>query len=275
VETLLEPFQHGFMQRALLAGAAVGAAGALLGVFVVQRGLAFLSDGLAHAAFGGIALGLLLGTAPEQAWWVAAPFTIAVALGIGAVRRRGLSGDAATGVFFAVAFALGVVFLGLRPAGAPPVNVEGLLFGSILGVSEGVLLAMLVAVGATVAVLGFSWSRMAYATFDPELAAVSGVPVYALDRVLVALVALVVVLGVKTVGVVLVSAFIVVPASTARLLGGSFGTITARALALGVLGSAIGLLASYHVNVGSGAMIILTLGAAFFLTLAAKGGRRA
>ena len=263
------------MQRALVAGMVVGAVGALLGVFVVQRGLAFLSDGLAHAAFGGIALGLLLGAAPEQALWVAAPFTVAVALGIGAVRRRGLSGDAATGVFFAVSFALGVLFLGLRPTGAPAINVEALLFGSILGVSEGVLLAMLVAVGATLVLLAFSWSRLAYATFDPELAAVSGVPVAALDRVLVALVALVVVLGVKTVGVVLVSAFIIVPAATARLLGGSFGAIAARAVVLGVLGSAIGLFASYHANVGSGAMIILTLGAAFFLALSVKGRGRA
>jgi zinc transport system permease protein len=269
VDELLEPLRHGFMQRALLAGAVVGAAGALLGVFVVQRGLAFLSDGLAHAAFGGIALGVLLGAGPDRALWIALPFTVAVALGIGAVRRRsGLGGDAATGVFFAVSFALGVLFLGLRPHDAPSVNIEALLFGSLLGVTEGVLRAMLAAAVLTMVVVALSWTRLAYAAFDPELAAVSGVPVAALDRVLVALVALVVVLGVKTVGVVLVSAFVVVPAATARLLGGSFGTMALRSLLLGVFGSAIGLLASYYVDVGSGAMIILTLGAAFFAALA-------
>jgi zinc transport system permease protein len=240
---------------------------------VVQRGLAFLSDGLAHAAFGGIALGLLLRADTEHAIWIAVPFTVAVALGIAAVKRRGrLSGDAATGVFFAVAFALGILFLGLRDPGAPPVNIEALLFGSILGISDGVLRGMLTAAAATVAVLAWAFTRLAYASFDPELATVAGVPVAALDRVLVALVALVVVLGVKTVGVVLVSAFIVIPASTARLLGGSFAGMALKALALGVIGSAVGLIASYHLDVGSGAMIILVLGAAFFAALALRRG---
>ena len=113
-----------------------------------------------------------------------------------------------------------------------------------------------------VAVVVF-WSRLAYATFDPELAAIAGVPVAALDRMLLALVALAVVLGVKTVGVVLVSAFIVIPAATARLLGGSFARSAVLAVAIGVPGSAVGLLASYHLNVASGATIILTLGAGF------------
>jgi len=261
------------MQRALVAGMVVGAVGALLGVFVVQRGLAFLSDGLAHAAFGGIALGLLLRADSEHAVWIAVPFTMAVALGIAAVKRRGgLSGDAATGVFFAVAFALGILFLGLRGPGAPPVNVEALLFGSILGISDGVFRGMLTAAAATVAVLAWAFKRLAFASFDPELAAVAGVPVAALDRVLVAHVALVVVLGVKTVGVVLVSAFIVIPASTARLLGGSFAGMALRALGLGVIGSAVGLVASYHLDVGSGAMIILVLGAFFFAALFLRRG---
>ena len=83
-----EPLAQAFMRRALLAGATVGGACALVGVFIVQRGLSFLSDGLANATFGGIALGLLLGVAPDYAIWVALPFTVAVALGIGLVRRR-------------------------------------------------------------------------------------------------------------------------------------------------------------------------------------------
>ena len=93
MDLLLEPLRLGFMQRALLAGTLVGAVGALLGVFVVQRGLAFLSDGLAHAAFGGIALGLLLGAGVDRSLWVALPFTALVSVGISAVRRRsGLGG---------------------------------------------------------------------------------------------------------------------------------------------------------------------------------------
>jgi zinc transport system permease protein len=245
--------------------------GALLGVFVVQRGLGLLSDGLAHATFGGLALGLLLGTTTDGAILVALPFTILVALGIQYVRRHtSLGGDVATGVFFAVSFAAGILFLGLRPASAPPVNVEGLLFGSLLAVSPEAL-AVTVGVAVVVAmILALIGPRLAYATFDPELAALSGVPVARLEYALLALTAIVVVVGVKTVGVVLVSAFVVIPAATANLLGRTPAGIAALAVALGVGGTAFGLFASYHLNVATGATIILTLGALFFLALAIR-----
>src|SRR6266581_4177392 len=260
IDFFADPLAQGFMRRALLAGAVMGGAGALLGVFIVQRGLAFLADGLAHATFGGMALGLLVGASADQALWVALPFTALVAVAIGAVRRgSGLGSDVATGVFFALA----VLFLGLRPA-KDNLNVEALLFGSILAISPDVLVAMLVVAGLTTAALALTWSRLAYATFDPELAALSGVPVAALEHLLLVLTALVVVVGVKTVGVVLVSAFIVIPAATATLLARSLAGIGALALVLGVLGSAVGLFLSYHLNAASGATIIVTLAAAFF-----------
>jgi zinc transport system permease protein len=248
--------------------------GALLGVFVVQRGLGLLSDGLAHATFGGLALGLLLGASSDRAIWVALPFTVLIALGIQHVRRHTtLGGDVATGVFFAVSFAAGILLLGLRPASASPVNVEGLLFGSLLAVSpEAVAVTVGVAV-VVVAVLAVIGPRLAYATFDPELAALSGVPVATLEYVLLVLTAIVVVVGVKTAGVVLVSAFVVIPAATANLLGRTPATIATLAVALGVGGTAVGLFASYHLNVATGATIILTLGAIFFIALAVRRRR--
>ncbi len=267
-DALLAPLGQGFVRRALLAGTALGASGALLGVFIVQRGLGLLSDGLAHATFGGLALGLLVGTSVDGAIWVALPFTVAIALGIQAVRRRtALGGDVATGVFFAVSFAAGILFLGLRSGRQAPVNVEGLLFGSLLAVSPEALQAILGVSAAVFVLLLVFGSRLAYATFDPELAALSGVPVAALEYGLLALTALVVVVGVKTVGVVLVSAFVVIPAAAANLLGRSLAGIAGIAVALGVSGTAFGLFASYHLNVATGATIILTLGAAFFLAL--------
>jgi zinc transport system permease protein len=263
MELLAEPLSLAFMRRALLAGTALGAVAALLGVFVVQRGLAFLADGLAHATFGGMALGLLLGSGVDHAVWVALPFTAAVAVAIGLVRRRsGLTGDVATGVFFSVAFALGVIFLALRPP-ARAVSVEPLLFGSILAVSPDVLAAVLVLSGVTAAVLALTWSQLAYATFDPELAALSGVRVAALEYLLLVLTALLVALGVKTVGVVLVSALFVIPAATATLLGRSLTGIGLRAVALGVSANGLGLLASYHLNMASGATVIVIQGAVF------------
>lgn len=271
LDALVAPLSQGFVLRALGAGTALGAVGALLGVFIVQRGLGLLSDGLAHATFGGLALGLLLGATSDRAIWVALPFTVLIALGIQYVRRHTtLGGDVATGVFFAVSFAAGILFLGLRPASAPPVNVEGLLFGSLLAVSPEAL-AVTVAVAAVVAlILALIGPRLAYATFDPELAALSGVPVAALEYALLALTAIVVVVGVKTVGVVLVSAFVVIPAATANLLGRTPTGIAALGVVLGVGGTAFGLFASYHLNVATGATIILTLGALFFLALALR-----
>jgi zinc transport system permease protein len=268
VDALVSPLGQAFVRRALAAGLALGTAGALLGVFIVQRGLGLVSDGLAHATFGGLALGLLLGATTDRAVWVALPFTVAIALGIQHVRRRTtLGGDVATGVFFAVSFAAGVLFLGLRPARSAPVNVEALLFGSLLAVSPEALAVIAIVSLLVVAVLARVGSRLAYATFDAELARLSGVNVAALESLLLALTAVVVVVGVKTVGVVLVSAFVVIPAATANLLGRSPAGITLLAVLLGVSGTAFGLFASYHLNVATGATIILTLGACFFLAL--------
>ena len=138
--SLLDPLQFEFMQKALLGGLAVAAVCAVIGVFIVQRGLAFLGDGLAHAAFGGIAIGLYLGASVENAVWIAIPFTAAIAIGIGYVlRRTQLRGDVATGVFFSFSFALGVLFLGLRTAADRQVSVESLLFGNMLLVTDEVL----------------------------------------------------------------------------------------------------------------------------------------
>jgi len=268
---LLSPLAQGFVLRALGAGIVLGSAGALLGVFIVQRGLGLLSDGLAHATFGGLALGLLLGAGVDRAAFVALPFTVAIALAIQYVRRRsGLGADVATGVFFAVSFAAGILFLGLRSARSAPVNVESLLFGSLLAVSPEALWLILGVALLVALVLIWIGPRLAYATFDPELATLSGVPVAALEYALLALTALVVVVGVKTVGVVLVSAFVVIPAATANLLGRSLAGIAALSVLVSAAGTAFGLFAAYHLNVATGATIILTLGAAFFLALVVR-----
>jgi zinc transport system permease protein len=273
MDWLIEPLSLPFMQTAIIAGSILGALCASIGVFVVQRGLAFIGDGLAHAAFGGIALGLLLDVSVEQATLVALPFTGAVALGIGYVLRHGrIGGDVATGVFFAVSFALGILFIGLRPPDAAMVSIESILFGSILAVSQQDLYAV-VGIGAVTAVLfAFTYTRMAYATFDPELAELSGVPVARLDYMLLALTAVVIVVSVKTVGIVLVSSFVVIPAATARLVAHSLTRMVALAMSIGVLGAAGGLVLSYHLDVASGATIILLLGAGFGLSLVV--GRR-
>ncbi|MCI0512557.1 metal ABC transporter permease, partial [candidate division KSB1 bacterium] len=154
-----------FMQRALIAGVLVGFLASYYGVFVVQRGLSFLGSGLAHAAFGGVALGLLLELEPL---WIAAPFTIIVAVAIAWVRdRTELGGDTAVGIFFSVSMALGVVFLFLRRQYSS--DAFTYLFGSILAVrSKDIWITIGVVILTFLAAP--LWRRWAYASFDRELA---------------------------------------------------------------------------------------------------------
>ncbi|MEX0600029.1 MAG: metal ABC transporter permease [Rhodothermales bacterium] len=264
-----ELFGLAFMQRALVAGCLVGFLASYFGVFVVQRRLSFLGAGLAHAAFGGVALGLLLQTEPL---WVAVPFTILVALSINWIRRStGLAGDTAIGIVFAVAVALGVIFLSLRETYTA--DAFTYLFGSILAVTP-VDLWITSGVAVAAAALWPMWSRWAYATFDAELAVADGLPVDRDDYVLSVLLAVTVVVSVKVVGILLVAALLVIPAATARLLSPTFGRMTVVASCLGVGSAAAGLILSYQVDVPSGATIILVQAAAFVLVaiLARRSG---
>lgn len=270
MDWLTQPLSLGFMQNALVAGAVLGGLCALIGTFVVQRGLAFIGDGLAHAAFGGIAIALYLGITVDRALWVALPFTVVVSALIAFVLRHGrMRGDVATGVFFALSFAIGVIFLAKRTT-QRAVNAESILFGSILAITDENLRVIMAVAGVTVLLLALTWTRLAYATFDRELAELSGVPVALLDYMLLALTAVVIVVGVKAVGVVLVSSFVVIPAATAHLLGRRMSSVALIAVALGVVCSTVGVILSYHLDYQTGATIILTLGLAFFAGLALR-----
>lgn len=269
---MTELFSLPFMQRALLAGCMVGFLASYFGAFVVQRRMSFLGAGLAHAAFGGVALGLLLQTEPL---WVALPFTIAVAIGINWIRQStGLSSDTAIGIFFAVAVALGVLFLSLRDSYSS--DAFTYLFGSILAVTSTDLWITLGTVVAAVAAWPL-WGRWAYATFDAELAAADGLKVERDNYVLAVLLALSVVVAVKVVGILLVAAFLVIPAATARLVSPTFARMTVLSSAIGVSSAVVGLLASYWIDVPSGATIILVQAAAFLIlaVLSRRSGLRA
>lgn len=258
-----------FMRRALLGGAAVAVMAGLLGTFVVQRRLAFLGDGLAHAAFGGIAAGALASHAWGGSWlqhplWVALPFTVAVAVVIAWVRdRTQLSSDTAIGVFFALSVALGVVFLSRIPPDANVVDVWHLLFGSILAVGADEVRVLLPAAALVVAALLAVWSRLAYATFDEELARADGVPVRALEYLLFVLAAVAVVVSAEVVGIVLMAAYLVIPAATARLLVRSLAAMTAWSVGLGLASTLAGLLVAFAWDVPAGASVILLQAAAF------------
>jgi len=239
-----------FMQRALIAGLLIGFLASYYGVFVVQRGLSFLGSGLAHAAFGGVALGLLLEAEPL---WIAVPFTIIVAIGITWVKNRTeLGSDTTIGIFFSVSMALGIIFLYLRKQYS--IDAFTYLFGSILSVTIIDIIFAASIVLVTVIFLPY-WKRWAYSSFDRELAQADRIPVLFDDYILSILIAVTVVVSLKLVGIVLIAAFLVIPAASSRLLSKSFSRMTVVSVSIGMLSAIGGLWISYYLDVPSGATI--------------------
>ncbi len=256
-------------QRALAAGCILAALLALLGVLVTARGLSFMGDGLSHAAFGGIALGVFLGLAHPLV--VAIPFTALAAMAIGALRRRGgLRSDVAMAILFAGCFAVGVVLLNKSKRTQSSFDPEQLLFGNILLVSSEDLWIVLGIAAVTLAFFLFAWTRIAYATFDEELARLSGIEVGWLESALLALLAAVVVASIRLAGVVLVSAFLVIPAATGKLMGRSIASVVGHAMLAGVLGVLIGFASAHELEWPVSAMIVLVLSALFLSAVALR-----
>lgn len=275
-----------FLQRAYLAGLLIAVSSGLLGVFVVQRRLSFLGDGLAHAAFGGMGIGAyvivtsgLIGSGMvllRNPIWIAVPFSILAALVIALLRRRtALSSDTAIGVAFAVSVSLGVMFFSLIPPDNNlGVSVMDLLFGSILGVRAADLGVILITTALAALVLLLLWGRLAYATFDDELARADGVRSGALELLLYLVAAVVISVSSVVVGVILMAAYLVIPAASARLVAGSLAGMTVLAVVFGVLATVAGLTLSYFLDVPSGSTIVLVQALMFVgAALSGRGAR--
>ncbi|MDY0082429.1 MAG: metal ABC transporter permease [Ignavibacteriaceae bacterium] len=259
---MFEIFSIEFMQRALIAGVLVGFLSGYYGVFIVQRGLGFLGSGLAHAAFGGVALGVLLNQEPL---WIAVPFTVLVAIGITWVKdKTNLGGDTTIGIFFSVSMALGVIFIFLkRQYSADAFNY---LFGSILSVTITDILVSAILIIVTLLLFPF-WRRWAYSSFDRELAQADRIPVDLDDYLLSILISVTVVVSIKVVGIVLIAAFLVIPPAAARLVSRSFSRMTLLSIITGTVTALIGLWISYYLDVPSGATIILLQAFIFFFIM--------
>lgn len=257
---MFEAFDLPFMQRALTAGIMVAFLSSYYGVFVVQRGLSFLGDGLAHAAFGGVALGILLQREPL---WIALPFTLLVSLAITWFKHHTrLASDTIIGVFFAVSMAAGIIFLSLTENYTT--DAFSYLFGSILAVNQTDIWVTGLLVILALLTLPL-WKRWAYATFDRDLARADRVPVVFDDYLISGLLAVTLVAAVKVVGIVLISAFLVIPAASARLVTNRFVTMTWLAILFGVTSAATGLWGSYWLDIPSGAAIVVLQSAVFMV----------
>ena len=248
------------MQRGMLASVIVGILCAVMGTYVVLRGMAFLGDALAHAILPGVAIAYLLHGSLLAGALVAA---VAIALIIGLFSRQGtVKEDTAIGILFAAALSLGVALISSIKTYA--VDLSHILFGNVLGVSSTDLwltagLGLLVLL--TVVLL---YKPFLVISFDPVLAATMRLPADLLRNLMLVLLALTVVVSLQTVGVGLAAAMLITPAATAYLLTRRLASMMVLSAALGALSSIIGLYLSYYLNIVSGSAIVLTA-TGFFL----------
>lgn len=266
LEFLAAPFEFAFMQRALVGGVLVGMICAMVGTYVVLRGLAFVGDALAHAAFPGVVIAYLL---KGNIYLGAAIFALATALGIGLVSRRArMSYDTTIGILFAGAFALGVLLM--STIRGYTVDLFSFLFGNILGISGRDLLFVGLLGGAVVLTVALFYKELLLLSFDPTVAEAMGYPVQALNYLLLALIALTIVISIQAVGIILVVALLVTPSATAYLLTERLFRMMLLGIFLAVLAAVVGLYISYYLNLASGAAIVLVSTCLFFVVLAGR-----
>jgi len=275
IRQLTEPFTYDFMLTSLGAAIILALLCATLGTLLIPRGLSMFGDGLAHATLGGVGVGLVTGFSIDEAMWFAMPFAMAVAAGIVALSRHSnIANDAALGVFFAVSLALGIAALHVAAGQGGGRDIESILFGNILGVQLQELILM-VGLGAVVGfILWIQAAKIAYSGFYGELAALSGIRILLQEYLLMVLTAVVTVMAVRAVGVMLVSAWLIIPALIGKQLTSGFGRILIIAGISSILGSVGGLVTSYYYDIPSGAAMTLSLGFLFVLSLMMSFGKR-
>ena len=261
---LTEPLGYEFFVRGLVAASIVGLACAIVGSYMVLRGLVFMGDAISHSAFPGVVIAYLLAWPLYLGGAIAA---VATALAIGWISRRAsLRNDTAIGVLFASMFALGIALFSAIPNYVG--DLFAFLFGNVLGISGDDLLGLAILAAIVLAVVGILWKEFLYATFDPLGAAASGLPVARLEYLFLALIALTIVVSLQAVGIILVVAMLVTPAATAQLLSIRFSRLMAGAVAVGVASSVVGLYVSYWLNIASGATIVLVQALIFAVVFA-------
>lgn len=264
-----EPFQFEFFRHGVLVAALTGGLCGLVGTYVVLRGMSYIGHGLSHAIFGGAAASAVLGV---SYFLGAGLWGIASALSVGRVtRRRVVGGDAAIGVVTTAGFAVGLVLFARY--GQARTSVDALLFGSILGVDEA---DVAVVTGVTVLaalVVFLAYRPLLFTTFDPEVAEASGVPTARLEALTMLVLSTSILVSMQVIGVTLVAANLVIPPSIARLLTHRFSRMLWLSTVLGTVTGTVGMVASYHLDIPSGATITLLAAALFVLAYAWTGTR--
>lgn len=265
-----EPFTYQFFQRGLIIATLAGALCGLIGVFVVLRNMSYIGHGLSHAVFGGAALAAVLNLnyfIGAGLWGVASGLMIAQV-----ARKRIIGADAAIGVITTASFAVGLALQ--ARFGQAKRSIDAVLFGNVLGVFARDIVAVAAVGVVSVVMVVVLYRRLLFTTFDPEVAAVSGVSVPRMEGILMLLLSATILVTVRVIGVLLISALLVLPAVTARLMTNSFGRMLWVSPLLGAIFGGVGMYASWYADVPSGAVIILAGTVMFIAVYVIVGARR-
>lgn len=269
LESFVEPFSFAFFRNGLAVATLAGALCGLVGTYVVLKGMSYIGHGLSHAIFGGFAASALFGV---NLFLGAGVWGFASALMIGGVtRRRAIGSDAAIGVITTASFALGLALI--KVFGSAGKNADAYLFGNVLGVETTQVVLVAVVAVLAVAVVFFAYRPLLFSTFDPEVADVSGVRTARVDALLMLVLATTILATMNVLGVTLVAATLVIPPVVARMLTNSFSRMLVLSTVIGTVSGFTGMLASYHLDIAPGPMIVLT-GSAFFAVVFVGTGLR-
>ncbi|MGI8650963.1 MAG: metal ABC transporter permease [Rubrobacter sp.] len=262
---LVEPLRYSFMQTGLLAALIIGTTCAVLGVYVVLRGMAFIGDALSHTVLPGLAASYLLGLNLLAGAVVAG---LTMAFGVGWLsRNRTLREDTAIGVAYTGMFALGILMMSTVDSFR---DFSHILFGNILGVTNAALIAITLLSATILTLVLLLHKELELTSFDPTHASVIGLKPDRLRYLLLVLLALTVVIGIQAVGVILISALLITPAATASLLTNNLPRMMLLSASVSALASAGGLYASFYLNIPSGAAIVLLCTFSFLLAFTLK-----
>jgi ABC-type Mn2+/Zn2+ transport system permease subunit len=268
--SLFEPLQYDFFRNGMVAAMLVGALCGLMGVYIVLRRMSYIGHGLSHSVFGGAVVSYVM----NWNFYVGAGLWgfISAMLIDATARRRKIGADAAIGIITTSSFAFGVALISRGRSFTR--NFEAALFGNILGVTTGDLWVIGGVAAAVTALVFFAYKQLLFTTFDPEVAPVYGVPVRWIDTLFSLALAATIVASMNIVGVTLIAATIVVPPVIARLFTDSFGRMVLLSTGIGAATGIAGMFLSYHLNMASGASIVLLGAALFVLALAFSSLRR-
>lgn len=272
---LIEPLSYPFMVRGLIAAGLVGVVCAVVGTFIVLRGMAFFGDALAHTILPGVAVGYLVGGgAREPLFWWAMITALVSAISIGAISRSTkIKEDTAIGIIFAGMFALGIALI--STVRSYSVDLAHFLFGDVLGVTSPDLILMGAFGAAILLMILLFYKEFVIISFDPTLATTLRLPTRLLEYLLLVLIAVTIVVALQTVGVALMVAMLVTPAAAAYLLTRRLPVMMVLAAFIGALSGVVGLYISYYANIASGSAIVLVATAIFLVVFLTAPRRKA